>query len=391
MIRILFIHNKDELKAYKTHKYYPKDFKYLVEGEPCKAVKEPPFRDEDSLKVLHEAARAEFVSNDWFSIVFEGNGRSCITAVQDHVQYILAVVANSRKKIYTSYECLGDDAWKILADLSVDALLYFNVGEFDVTYPSFEIPESVFGKVVIENHDFNGVRSCGTLADECEEGDRLLEDGELQVSNYFIEYCFDWSENIDLLLKKAEDWLYKSGDWYKHEPMISGVEEFAETLDPEFASAFYEHYTPKGGNKKRHYKVKKYLKNLQIHNYLYQIPTETTEKYPMYLVMTKDTETGACTIKMECGGKYPSFSDAVTESFVMPSDQGGTSVTLTVVIDSEVFLRREDSFKKAVWAFKYYDNIMELYDNFAVYEQLVNFLKQPYEKGLVTVVDWEGL
>lgn len=64
-------------------------------------------------------------------------------------------------------------------------------------------------------------------------------------------------------------------------------------------------------------------------------------------------------------------------------------MTLTVVIDTEVFSRREDSFRKAVWAFKYYKNTMELYDNLAVFEQFVSFIKQPFEDGLITVMDWK--
>lgn len=388
MIRILFIHSKDERKAYKVHEYRDEDFGYLVEGEPGRGVEGPPFRDEDSARVINEAAHAEFVDHDWFSIVSKEGRRSCVTALREDIRYALTLVANSRKKIYTSYEWRGDDMWEVLADLSVDILLYLEVSGFDVTYPVIDLPEAVYHKVEIVNHDFKGVRTSGILAAGCEEGDKLLDSGELQISNYFLQYCFDWRKNIDRLISKAEELLYKSGDWYRHAPVISTVEEFAATLEPDFASAFYDHYKPETG-RRRKYKVSRQFNHLQIHNYLYQVPTETVEKYPMYLVMTKDTESGKCTVRMECGVRYPSFSDAMTESFVMPKDSRGTCVTLTVVIDTMVFSRCEDSFRKAVWAFRYYDNTVELYDNHGVFEQFVGFIKQPFEDGLVTVADGE--
>lgn len=389
MIQILFIHGKNELKLYRTQEYHAEDFKYLVEGDSGRGVEEPPFRDEDSARVVHEAAHAEFVEHDWFSLVFQEGGRSCITALSEDIQYALTLVANSRKEIYTSYEWRGDDMWEVLADLSVDILLYLNVYELDITWPVIDLPESVYDRVQIVNHDYRGVRSRGILAADRGRGDQLSEDGELQISNYFVQYCFDWRKNIGLLIRKAEDLLYRNGEWYKRPPVISTLEEFAATLEPDFASAFYDHYKPETGNRKKQYKVSRHLKDLQIHNCLYQVPTETVEKYPMYLVMTKNRETGACTVSMECGVKYPSISDAMTERFVMPEDSRGSCVTLTVVIDTEVFSRREDSFRKAVWAFKYYDNTMELYDNLAVFEQFVSFIKQPFEDGLITVMDWE--
>lgn len=77
MIRILFIHSKDERKAYKVHEYRDEDFGYLVEGEPGRGVEGPPFRDEDSARVIHEAAHAEFVDHDWFSIVSGGQEILC--------------------------------------------------------------------------------------------------------------------------------------------------------------------------------------------------------------------------------------------------------------------------------------------------------------------------
>lgn len=46
--------------------------------------------------------------------------------------------------------------WEVLADLSVDILLYLEVSGFDVTYPVIDLPEAVYHKVEIVNHDFKG-------------------------------------------------------------------------------------------------------------------------------------------------------------------------------------------------------------------------------------------
>ncbi len=388
MIRIKFIQDEEEKKQYPLHLYSCLDFKWLVEGSPCEEVEEPPFRDADSLKVLREVADAEFVKGDWFGIDFRYEGRSCITAVKECVQHALVAVANSRKGIYTSLEWYPEKGWEVLADLSMDILLYLEVWKISPIYPLLDIPDSVYGKILIENHRYENRRVDGMLIRDM-GGDKLSEAGGVLISNYFDQYCFDWREHLDLLIQKAEQVLKKKGDWYRHKPVISDVSDFASALKPDFAKGFYEclMICPPEASASRNCRiVRSSLKDLQIHNYLYGIPTESVERYPMYLVMTKDTETGACTVSMKGGVKYPTFSEAMTEDFVMPEGGGGTCVTLTVVIDAGMFYHRENSFENAVWAFKYYDNIMELYDNIRIYDEFVRFIKQPFEDGLVTVM-----
>lgn len=56
---------------------------------------------------------------------------------------------------------------------------------------------------------------------------------------------------------------------------------------------------------------------------------------------------------------------------------------MTVVIDSELFWHGAKEFEHALWAFKLYDNTAELYDRPVIYREFLDFIKQPFEDGLV--------
>lgn len=398
MIRIKFIYSEDECKSYRLHEYKEEDLRILITGRDGKGFKEAPFRDTESVRLIREVANADVVEDDWFGVVSRVSGqRTCITGLERNVQYALIAIANSKAGTYTSlnyrtYEDIlgrvGEQnemplIWQFLADMPYDALLYVKTWEFHIWNSQFYIPESLEGKVAIENYRYKGVPSSGMLSRKVKK-DMLAEDGSLLIAGNFRRFWFEWYRDFGALIQEAERLLKYSFRWYRRIPKVSSVDEFA-TLDEEWQDDFYvldEH--------KRRVLYPSFLEKIQVHNYLYRVPDGTYEKYPICLVLEEDISTGVVSVKRGNYGKYPEYSEIMI-SAARPDKDGRNISRLIVVIDKAEFFHREAEMKNAVWAFRYYDNILELYDGDDVLVEFVKFAKAPYEDGRMLMLpeDWE--
>lgn len=84
MIRVKFVYDEKQywdLMAERRIVMYDKEnFYWLVQGDTATEKKEPPFRDDDSVRFIREVDHAEFVEGDWYSIVTPYN-RTDMTAL----------------------------------------------------------------------------------------------------------------------------------------------------------------------------------------------------------------------------------------------------------------------------------------------------------------------
>ncbi len=107
MIRVKFVYDEKQywdLMAERRIVMYDKEnFYWLVQGDTATEKKEPPFRDDDSVRFIREVDHAEFVEGDWYSIVTPYN-RTDMTALCGGTRYALTVIDNSRYGRYTSYD-----------------------------------------------------------------------------------------------------------------------------------------------------------------------------------------------------------------------------------------------------------------------------------------------
>lgn len=379
MIRIKFLYNVEDFAQALTDRsiciYDSSCFINLVNGSIAEENKVPPFRDEDSARFIHEIDHAEFVEDDWYSIITPYN-RTCLTALCGGTQYALTVINNSRYGIYTSYDGYGNDIWNRLADLSIDVLIYIRTDKLNVSFPALPFAFGFDETALIENYRYEG-NEIEVYVDKPLTNHGVVEkDGKFYVDNCFEEFCFSWQRDFDKLLKWAEKAL--EHEMYSHKPIISNYQDFIATLDSYAANAFLYDWDDED-------ETIMWLSSLQFHNYMKYVPVTAQVKYPMYLVMKKNKQTQQCVASNKCGFKYPTFSEALIIDFMrLPDEEKDAYELLVVIIDSEAFQSGADTLKNVLWAFRFYDNIIELYDDTNIYKVFIDFIKQPFEDGLVT-------
>lgn len=386
MIRIRFVYDNQELlkmpKDSKLLPYNKEDFYHLVQGYTWEEDKKPPCRDEDSVRFIREIDRAEFVEGDWYSVVTPFN-RTDMTALCGGTKYALTVINNSRSGFYTSYVGYEKDIWGRLADLSIDVLIYICTSDLNSCYCELPFPLEIEEKIVIENYRHNGEETEAYLRSHSDQK-RGMIDGKLYIENYFPEFCFDLYRDFGMLIKKAGNLLKWEKKLLKRPPFVMSVKEFAETLEERYREYLCSYLDGTDSWVSNYEDVNRFLKNLVIHNYLYYVPGATITKYPICIVIRKNRHTGECTIKQECGYKHPDIACILVEDFLRLSDEELPDYEkMTVVIDSELFWRGAEELDQAIWAFKLYDNVAELYDGRMIYKVFLDFVKQPFEDGLV--------
>lgn len=383
MIRIKFLYStEDYVHTYDEKiicEYDRNSFIRIVNGFPSERDKKPPFRDEDSMRFIREIDRAEFVENDWYSVVTPFN-RTCMTALCGGTQYALTVIHNSRRGIYTSVENYNEDIWGRLANLSIDVLVYVKVYKMCDYFASLDIPYSSNISIMIENYRYEGKEMEAYISKDVGYKGRIIKDGKLYVADCFEDFCFSWHRNFDQLIKEAESLL--KAQRYKHSPIVSNIKDFVSTLNLDNARDFFESMYI---DDKWLEFLKDWLEPIEFHNYMEYIPDESLNKYPMYFAMKKNKNTQECVAKQCFGVKYPTFSEAMMSDFMwLPEEETADYELLIIVLDSELFLNGADEMKSALWAFKNYDNVMEMYDGDGIYDIFLDFIKQPFENGLVT-------
>lgn len=389
MIRVKFIYDErqyfDLMAKHRIVRYDKECFYNLVQGSILDEEKEPPFRNEDSARFIREIDHAEFVEGDWYSIITPFN-RTDMTALCGGTRYALTVIDNSRYGIYTTFDGYGKDIWGRLADLSLDVLICMKTSELSASCPCLSFAMEIEEKVVIENYRYQGEEREAYLHRDYQRGS-YIQDGRLYVENEFQEFIFQLERDFALLIEEAENLLKQAGGMYRCPPLVMSVKEFAETLDDSCKEYLCYYLDGQDSWADDYDEISCFLKNLAVHNYLRQIPEHTLCKYPMYLVIKKNRHTGECRITKECGWKYPHIACILAEDFVRLSDEEKQDfIKMTIVIESEMFWHGAKEFERVLWAFKLYDNIAELYDGPAIYREFLEFVKQPFEDGLVKMV-----
>lgn len=391
MIRLkLFYTEKDYMNSVlceaPIHRYSDKDFYRLVQGYAGEEKTGPPFRDADSVKFIREIDKAEFVKDDWYSVVTPF-GRTNMTALCGGTQYALTVIANSRRGIYTQFKGYGDDIWSRLASLSMDVLIYCCVNIYSEDWHYLPFEDETRKRVVIENYRYKDEEVEAYLGNGFSKS---VIDGKLYVSRFFEEFRLDWSKNLGIFIQGAEYLLERDGQLYKHLPTITNIEEFAKTMDERQAGMFNEYLGEPGiwePDLDGFMREKAFLESLSVHNYMLKVPKEPIVKYPIYFIIRRRKGTCECTISKKTSCKNPSFSSLLLEDFVRLSDcEKAEFEKLAIVFDIEFFGDANKVFKWAILAFKLYDNVVEIYDGIHVAKEFVDFVKPSYEANSLTAV-----
>ncbi len=398
MIRVRLFYSGEELsKARETYQlfYYGReDFYRLVEGNRYSSEKVPPCRDAESVRLIRQIDHAEFVEDDWYSIVTPF-GRTNITALSESTKYGLTVMERSRMGFYTSFKESCKDVWERLADLPFDVLIGFHTAEFDFSFPSLPFPAEILGKVIVENYRHDGEECEAYLYEDTSKAPAVM-DGKLYIPNHFKEFPFNLKNNMAALVREAEKKTLLLEKIYPRIPLVTSLEEFAGTVgnpftDYMFGERLQEAVDDTGA-------VRAYFKRLTMHNYMEHIPDHAPPAIqPVYLIAQKNRHTGDCIISRDSCRRDSMFfgfsAMFLSDNVIEPDDKVRKDfVKLVIVTDSDRFWDDRScasDFGHILWAFKLYEDIVELYDGCRVYSEFLNIVRQPYEEGRLTVKESE--
>ncbi len=162
-------------------------FYTILNGNILDDGKYPPFRDKESLRVINEIDHAEIVENEWYAMVTPF-GKTCLSALSDSSKYALALIYNSRRGKYTTFQALGSNAWKLLANLDIELLI--GITE--------KIPRPYYIDYIVEKYyeDENG-QSMDTMLHKDKIGESYIKDGIIHAENY-EDYIAEFKFEDDL-------------------------------------------------------------------------------------------------------------------------------------------------------------------------------------------------
>ena len=382
------------------------DFLRLVQGNIFEERKKPPLRDEDSLKFINEVDRAEFVGGeDWYSIVTP-YGRTNVTALCSGTQFALVLIDNSKGGLYTDIHGMwgyGEDIWGKLAELSVDILVAFDIRKIDGH--SSELP--ILSDYMIENYPYKG----GTVEVHVRYHgyEKLhIENGDYYTGSYLreLEYC--WHRDIRGLIAESERIIQYAGKRYDYPPREFSGFEFAKTLEERYANAFWEmeylwrkemldrNPLPENKYKAKLWKLQnsndyqEYIfvsETCKILSYLQHIPTETSQKYPIHLLVRK-TPDGKSVMQEVYTVKYPTYSEMLFYNDIVEFRERGDEV-FGLIFNTATFEERTGVMESAIWGVRNYGSTIELYDGIRVLEEFVKAVKEPYKTGNLYVAHKE--
>lgn len=363
MIRVKFYYSKQgdfDRRKERITDYNKEDFYHLVQGSVGEENKEPPFRDEDSLKFIKEIDHAEFVGgDDWYSIVTPF-GRTDVTALCGGTRFALVILHNSKRGIYTSigyHPAYGEDIWSRLAEVSTDILVAFDMTKLDQHSPYLPIETDY----MIENYPHGEKEITAYIGYDTHQGG-YWKDGVYYDDYYFSELHYEWYRDIKGLIAAAERLIEKNGRSYPYCPLISPLKDFVEILNSDEAELFTDEE-----------------KNFMIKNYLRYVPQEPIVKYPINLVVTQSPD-GKCILEQICSVKFPTYSESLDNS-VVELLRKCENLIYVLVLNADTFYEGAYILSHAMWGFRGYGYTLELYDGTRVLEEFLKEIKEPYETG----------
>lgn len=401
MIKVRFydFRKNSDFDKQKICFYDEKTFYRIVEGNICSKEKRKPFRDEDSLRFIHEIDRAEFVDgDDWYSIVTP-YGRTNITALCGGTRYALTLIDNSKRGLYTDisrFGGYGEDIFSRLADCSIDILIAYDFSKVNRHYP--ELP--VRADYMIENFPYEGTEIGVYVRQKSLEDLHLEEDGKYYVGYCMRELEYKWYEDVGGLIVAAEKLIQEAGKRYHYPPKELSLDAFSDTLERGYSNAFremeYLHekqcldrlelpeeiYQAELEKLQQTEDYKEYAfmsEKCRIRCYLSKVPEEPPVKYPINLLITKE-KGGKSVMQEVCSVKYPTYSETIMYNNIVKLKPRKDEV-FGLVLGTETFAEGAETMKYALWGFRNYGFTIELFDGVRVLEEFLKAVKEPYERG----------
>lgn len=383
-------------------------------------VEHPPFRDAESLRLLKESYDIVFASDeDWYSVIIEGT-RMSVSCVNKGLKFALTAIDVSRRGLYTQYrDDVGEEVWRVLADLPIDILVaakqseigvFSNLTEgveftilnysyknqsIEVTVKDFIHHKDSFYTAVPESHE-NGTS----------HGLHIGKDGRYYSDEFGVRYALQyyWKNDVKGIIEYIDgrgkgrihmENAIQTYDIFELEKMLKQEENSIARLDYLQCVRCLERRLEEKAIDESAYAES--LKELQegdsYKEYLYfrdrfrviwnvadfQIDT-MHRKLPMLIV--DKSQDGTYFIHGGLTVKYPTFDELLEDAV---SRRNKELESFILVVDVEELLDSASDIKEAVCGFKVLEDSVEVFDSREAIRAFGEALKEAYHSGKCTI------
>ncbi len=360
-------------KGFSAAEYSENSFFRLLNGDALAEEKFPPFRDEESLRIIEEVDHATLVEEEWYAMVTPF-GKTCLSALSGGSKYALTVIYNSRNGVYTEYFHAGENVWKILGELPMDILIA--VPQSEVLYLD---TRPIYQDYILENYIYEG-KEMPAYVHNTIGLEPYIEDGCIHTSMWDWSMQYSWKKDIPNVLAFIE----RQGT--PRERLVEdtkeyGVNEWLERIGrlPEFEE------DEDGLYDETEYNIEKRLdaEEIRIVNHMSHVPEMDIARRQPYMIVKRCLDDsykllGGMTIKL------PEYEE-VLEDVIPYAKEDGESFILLVGMD-EVILE-VNALKYAYLGFRTTKGKIELFDQNDALWEFGKLLKEAYESGNYIIDD----
>lgn len=396
MIKIRLVEKK-ELYSIRINdcgvvQYETKDFYRILNGNTWDEEKFPPFRDECSQRLIKEVDNAEFVPNDWYSMVTP-YGRTCLSALCSGTKYGLSVIYYSSRGLYTTFEYIGENVWEILKQLPIDILIVLPVED---VRSYFIFPEEML-PLEIENYPYEDeivrciLHNTGER-DYFKDGILYKEGSWLNIGKDYkwlkdlngVLSCLDsdkYNKYVTTLIKPVGNHTYTEFSDLLNS-CITSIMDFPYTYKYDWLNdcteeEWYKQELEKSMQTEEYQEYRYFVDNVKIVNHLQYKPEEAACKYCPYLIIER-SENGSYKIKQSVSVKNPSFEEAFNDIKELVT---GSAKKVILVLNTEADLKRVEDIRYVYFGMIITENQIELFDKNEALIEFREFLREAINSG----------
>lgn len=396
MIKIRLV-KKEELHSIRINdcrivQYETEDFFRILNGNTWDEEKFPPFRDEYSQRLIKEVDNAEFVADDWYSIVTP-HGRTCLSALCSGTKYGLTVIHYSLCGMYTTFKYIGENVWEILNQLPIDILIALPVEEIHnyLLFPAEMLP------LEIENYPYED-RVVRCILHNKDEKEYFKEGVLYKEGSWFdIEMQYSWLQDLNGVLNYLDSDKYnkpsttlielkKEHTYTEFSDLLNsytmGIMDFSYTFKYDWLNKcveeeWYEQELEKSMQTEEYKEYKYFIDNVKIVNHLQYKPKDANCKYCPYLIIERN-EDNSYRIRQEVSVKYPNFEEAFNDIKELVT---GSAKKVILALDFEGDLKQVENIEYVYFGMVITENQIELFDKNEALIEFREFLREAINSG----------
>lgn len=372
----------------------------------------PPFRDQESQRLLKESYGVTFVSDDdWYSVIVEGR-RMAISCLYEGIKFGLLAIHCSRQGEYTIYQEVSDEIWKVLEKMPFDILLAVHIRKIGIfsSFPpecrviNFPYKNQKIEVDVIKKFDYPD-NFYEVLKDDdagmCQGKDKKYYMCRGDVK-YYLQYYWkkDIKGIIQYIKKNNKNRVYLGRihqifDVFELGEILSKDENSIMLLDYLFKKNLYNRLYQEG--KMDEQKLQKAILKLQeskeYEEYLYFRDTfkvinhlETVPPSPLFrklpILMVDKNKDGTYYIHGTLTYKYPEFHELLCKMILMRNPDRDR---YALVVDENELLFSARDMKDTMCGFKIMADSLEIFGKREGLQIFGEVLKEAWESENCTV------